>query len=184
MHRNFHSVKITTGIIDKDLPVLMICNHISWWDGIWALHVNQTLFKRKYYFMMLEEQLRKNWFLNYTGGYSLPEDLKGMIDSLEYTGELLSNSNNLVLLFPQGEIESLYKPEFNFKKGIERILQHKKNDVQIVFLVNLVDYHSNVKPTVYSYLGDFTGPHKIGIIQKEYNNFYKECLSKQIRIKF
>ncbi len=170
-------------INDRDLPILLICNHISWWDGIWALHVNQTLFRRKYFFMMLEEQLRKNWFLNYAGGYSITRNTRGVVESIDYTLELLKNKKNMVLLFPQGEIESMHKKQFNFMKGIKHILQRRKNDVQVLFLANFVDYHEKDKPAVYCYLHEYTGGIKLTEIEDDYNKFYGKCLSKQITIK-
>ncbi len=183
MHRNFHSIKITGTITDKKFPVMLICNHMSWWDGIWALHVNQTLFGRKYFFMMLEDQLRKNWFLKYTGGFSISKNSKSIMETITYTSELLKDKKNLVLLFPQGEIGSMHEREFKFKKGIERILQGIGNDVQVVFLASIIDYHSNVKPTVYSFVEDFTGRYRVEEIQECYNRFYRACISEQLKLK-
>ncbi len=62
--RNFHGVIITGEYHEKDLPILLITNHISWWDGFWADYINMKLFHRKFYFMMLEEQLLKHMFFN------------------------------------------------------------------------------------------------------------------------
>ena len=61
---------------DRNLPVLLISNHISWWDGFWAMYINLKVLKRKFHFMMLEEQLRKYWFFNYTGGFSVNKKSK------------------------------------------------------------------------------------------------------------
>ncbi len=133
--------------------------------------------------MMLEEQLRKNWFLNYAGGYSIPVSSKGKIESIHYTLELLKNPNNMVLIFPQGEIESMHKQHFSFKKGIAHILQRLTNEVQVIFLVNATDYHENVKPTVYSFLHEYTGSNKLTDIEEGYNKFHSECIAKQIKIK-
>lgn len=183
MNRNFHSIKISGNIEDRDLPILLICNHISWWDGIWALYVNQTLFRRKYFFMMLEEQLRKNWFLNYAGGYSITRNSRGVLESIDYTLELLKSKKNMVLIFPQGEIESMYKKRFDFKKGIEHILKRLENEVQVVFLANLIDYHQNKKPAVYSFLHEYKGSSKLTEVEDDYNKFYEKCISKQIKVK-
>jgi 1-acyl-sn-glycerol-3-phosphate acyltransferase len=183
MNRSFHAVKISGNIEDRGLPVLMVCNHMSWWDGIWALHINQVLFGRKYFFMMLEEQLRKNWFLNYTGGYSIAKNSRGILESIGYTVELLQSSKNAVLLFPQGEIRSMHNRNFVFEKGIVRILRQTGNEVQVVFIANIIDYHSNVKPTVYSFVHDYRGDYSLQELQDGYNNFYRECMEKQIEFK-
>lgn len=183
MKRSFHSFIIERKVEDKKLPVLLICNHISWWDGLWTLHINQQLFHRKYHFMMLEEQLNINWFFKYTGGFSIRKNSKSVIESLDYTAELLTNKNNMVLIFPQGEIGSMHDTTFIFGKGVSKILQRAKNEIQTIFVANFIDYHSNVKPTLHAYMENYSGSAKISEIQESYNSFYKDCIFGQIKIK-
>lgn len=162
---------------------MLVCNHISWWDGLWTLHINQTLFHRKYHFMMLQTMLQKNWFFKYTGGFSINKKSRSVIESLDYTAELLADENNMVLLFPQGEISSMHNREFVFDKGIEKILQRTKKEVQVIFVANLVDYLANAKPSLFAYLRNYTGNYKILEIQEAYNRFYGDCLSAQSKKK-
>lgn len=183
MKKHFHSFRIEMEVADKNLPILLICNHMSWWDGIWTLHINQQLFHRKYHFMMLEGQLRKNWFFKYTGGFSISKKSKSIIESLNYTAELLQNSANMVLIFPQGEIESMHNNNFIFEKGLEKILAKVKNRIQIILVANFVDYHSNVKPVLHAYLNDYTGGFDTVEIQSAYNSFYISCAAKQQKLK-
>ena len=37
LKRPFHSVNICGDFEVRGLPVLLIANHIGWWDGVWAL---------------------------------------------------------------------------------------------------------------------------------------------------
>jgi 1-acyl-sn-glycerol-3-phosphate acyltransferase len=183
--RHFNTIKIFGEILKKDLPVLLISNHISWWDGFWAMHLNMQIFKRKFHFMMLEEQLRKYWFFNFTGGYSINKKSKSIIETLNYTAELLRDDKNLVLIFPQGEIQTMHNQSILFEKGLERVLYNKANDIQIVFLVNLVDYFSNPKPGIFMYTSEYTDSNfNIETIQIKYNEFYKKCVEKQKQLKF
>jgi 1-acyl-sn-glycerol-3-phosphate acyltransferase len=180
INRHFGTVKIIGQVIDKNLPILLISNHISWWDGFWAMYINLNVLHRKYHFMMLEEQLRKHWFFNYTGGYSVNKKSKSIIETLDYTSELLADSNNMVLLFPQGEIQSLHNQNLKFEKGLERILKSKENAVQVVFLVNLVDYFSNRKSGIYFHIQEYAdGGFSINAIQENYNLFYAQSVEKQ-----
>ncbi|WP_319226428.1 1-acyl-sn-glycerol-3-phosphate acyltransferase [Draconibacterium orientale] len=181
MKRHFQSFSINGGIEDNGLPILLICNHVSWWDGIWTLYVNQLLFKRKYHFMMLEEELRKNWFFQYTGGFSIKKQSKSIIETFDYTAELLSDEQNLVLLFPQGNIKSIYQSNFVFEKGIEKILQRTKNDIQIIFQANLIDYFADAKPNAFFNLHQYNGAWISDEIKKAYNHFYKQCLDAQAK---
>lgn len=183
MKRSFNSFNIVQPVEDKGLPVLLVCNHVSWWDGIWAFQVNRLIFKRKFYFMMLEEQLRKHWFFKYTGGFPVARNSKQVVESLQYTSGLLEDKRNLVLFFPQGQIESMHRHQVVFHKGIEKITQGVKRDLQLVFLVCLVDYFSGVKPEVNAYLHQYTGKYSTAAIQDEYNNFYSRCIAHQLQIK-
>ena len=179
MNRMFQSVELLGDVANKEQPVLLIGNHVSWWDGIWALNLNQQVFHRKYYFMMLEEQLRKNWFFEYTGGFSIQKKSKSIIETFDYTAELLENKKNLVLLFPTGKIQSIHKNEFIFEKGVEKILQKVKNEVQVVFMINMVDYFSNAKPSVFTFFEEHTGNYTTPEMQSGFNNFYKKCTDIQ-----
>lgn len=178
---NFHRVFITGDFHEKGKPVLLISNHISWWDGFWVVYLNLKLFHRKFYYMMLEEQLRKNIFLNKAGGYSVRKGSRSVIESLEYTSELLKDKNNLVLMFPQGKIESLHNQKIRFERGIEHVLKKTGGNVQVLFLVNLIDYFSDQKPGLYMYLREYEGPDfTTETLQNEFNGFYSSSVSANI----
>lgn len=181
IRRNFHDVFIDGEFHNKKLPVLLISNHVSWWDGFWAMYLNVKLFHRKFYFMMLEDQLKKYMFFNKTGGYSIKKGSKSIIESLDYTAHLLADNKNLVLLFPQGEIQSIYTQTIRFEDGIGHIMKKVTCDIQIIFLVNLIDFFSHPKPGLYLYIEEFTGrDFTTKNVQEEYNRFYSYCISKNL----
>jgi 1-acyl-sn-glycerol-3-phosphate acyltransferase len=178
--RNFRAIQIIGEYKDSDLPIVLISNHISWWDGFWALHLNQKLLKRRFYFMMLEKQLRKYWYFNYTGGYSIKKKSKSIIETIEYSRNLLADKGNMILIFPQGEIQSMYTQSFSFEKGIGRVLHNLENSVQLIFLANFIDYFSNPKPSLYSYIQELVSwKSDRDYISAKYNEFYNDCLIKQ-----
>ena len=103
--------------------------------------------------MMLEEQLKKHWYFNYTGGFSVKKSTRSAVQTIQYSAELLSHPENLVLMFPQGKVESIHKQSFTFEKGVERILKRTdRSKVQLVFLVNSIDYFINMKPILHHYI--------------------------------
>ncbi len=185
IRRNFQDVSIKGEFHDRGLPVLLISNHISWWDGFWAVYLNRKVFNRKFfYFMMLEEQLKKNRFLRYTGGFSIKKKSKSIIESLNYTAGLLEDNRNIVIVFPQGEIQSLYNSSINFDKGLEFILKKLTGKVHIIFLTSLVDYFSGQKPGLYMYFSEYSEKElTVSAIEKEYGLFYKRCISENIKMK-
>ena len=183
INRHFSHVEVI-GEIEKssDRSILLLSNHTSWWDGFWHLYLNMKVFKKKYHFMMLEEQLRKHWYFNYTGGYSVNKSAKSVVETIQYSAELLSHSENLVLIFPQGKIGSIHKRFIEFEKGVQKILERTdRSKVQIVFMVNSIDYFVNKRPILYHYIKEYKG-NDIDYLSLEssYNTFYSESLENQI----
>lgn len=178
--KKFKTINIVSEFVPEDLPVLIITNHISWWDGFWTLIINQRILKKKPHFMMLEEQLRRYWLLNYIGGFSIRKNSRSLVESINHICEILNDKNNAVLMFPQGKIHSMHNQDFKFERGIEIILKRVNSPVQLVFMAAFVDYFSNEKPSLTLYVSNFKGPDFLTeTMQSEYNLFYKSCIEKQ-----
>jgi hypothetical protein len=180
IHQHFQEVNISGNYQEKNLPVLIISNHLSWWDGIWVMYLNIKLLKRRFHFMMLDDQIKKYRISNLVGGYSVKKRSKSIMESLKYTLELLSDYRNMVLLFPQGKIQSLYTPTIQFENGIDHILKRLNDKAQVLFLVNLVDYMSNTKPSLYMYFQEYSVNFEPGHAQEAYNSFYKQCMTEHL----
>lgn len=178
INSSFHKVVIEGEVTDRGIPVLVLANHFSWWDGFWVMYMNMKLFRRKFYFMMLEEQLRKRMFLNKTGGYSVRRGSRSIIESIQYTVDLLKDKNNMVLLFPQGRIVSNYRSSISFEKGILRVIGEVGVKAQVLFEANLVEFFSHARPTLYIYLEEYDGAGKMEDIEEAYNRFYGSTLKK------
>ncbi len=178
--RNFNSVCIDGEFADNGKSVLVIANHVSWWDGFWVEYLNQKCIHRKFYFMMLEGQLRKHWYFKYTGGYSVKKESRTIIESINYSIVLLQQPESLVLMFPQGQIHSMYNNTANFEKGVELIISNIYPETQILFVVNLVDYLSDRNPNLYVYIRQFLAKDlQQTNIEREYNNFYRQIFNTQ-----
>ena len=178
MTKHFGVIQVTGQFQDQKMPLLVISNHISWWDGFWSMYLNVKIFKRKFHFMMLEDQLRKFWFFNYSGGFSVNKKSKSILESLNYTSELLTDSDNMVLIFPQGEISTMHQQHINFENGVNRLLKDKEK-YQLIFQVNLVDYFSAKKPGIYIYIENFNNAIVERSVQESYNVFYRQCVENQ-----
>jgi 1-acyl-sn-glycerol-3-phosphate acyltransferase len=179
--KNFHKVVISGELIDKNLPVLLLSNHVSWWDGIWVMYLNIKYFNRKFHFMMLEDQIKKFRITNQVGGYSVKKGSRSIIETLRYTNEILSDKGNLVLIFPQGDIQSVYNGIIRFEKGVEKILRDNSGKIQVFMIANLVDFFSEEKPTLFIYFKELTTSEtSLDAIEKEYNTFYSCCISENI----
>ena len=160
-------------------PVLLIGNHIGWWDGFWAMYLKLEVVKRKFHFMMQEDQLLRFRFFNYTGAFSVKRKSREVVESLQYAASLLHDPANMLLIYPQGRLQSLYCMNFRFEKGIERILQGREGELQLLMSVNMIDYLAHPKPSLYIYLRDYEGSFRRNEVEEAYNRFYAECLTIQ-----
>lgn len=180
LKRNFKSIKIEGTFNDNGKPILVIANHISWWDGFWLMHLNLEILHRKFHFMMLEEQLRKHWYFQHTGAYSVKKNSRSILESLEYTSELLQYSQNMVFMFPQGKINSLYNNSIHFENGVQRLIEQSERNLQVIFVANLLDYFSDSKPNLFMYIKSYLAEDlKENSTETEYNRFYNKVLKHQ-----
>ena len=180
MNHKFHSVHVEGDFEDTGKPVLVIANHVSWWDGFWILHLNMRVIHRRFHFMMLEEQLKKHWYFQYIGGYSVKKKTRSIVESIGYTIELLRDNGNMVFMFPQGEITSMHNHDIKFEKGAQRIVDGSSDDVQVLFMANFIDYFSDPKPNVFMYLQKFPAQGlKKNQLEFHYNKFYQQALNTQ-----
>lgn len=178
----FRNVRYIGEYEEKGLPILLISNHFSWFDGFIQIPLNFKVFKRRYHFMMLEKELRKNKFLTQVGASSIVKGKRKSLESLKYAVEILQNKENLFLFFPQGAIQSVYTKEFTFEKGLlSYILKNMKNDFQLVFNINLIDYGPHRRPelSVYYKTQTIDANTTADDLENEFNRFAKACFSKQ-----
>lgn len=168
---NFRRIIIKGDVTDKKKAILVISNHSGWWDGFWIMHLNMKLFRRKYHFMMLEDQLLKNRFFMKTGGYPVRKKSRSILASINHTIELLKIDENMVLIFPQGKIESAHKDDIRFEKGIARITA--ETSAQVIFTANFTDYLSARKPTLFIFIMEYQGDGSFTDIESSYRDFYR-----------
>lgn len=178
---HFKSIHIQGELEAEDAPLLTIANHFSFWDGFLVQYLNLKRIHKKFYFMMLEEQLEKRMFLNKSGGFSISKDPREMIKSINHAAGLLRDSKHMVLMFPQGLIETKYRYPFHFEKGVEAILKRSSGDVRILFIANMIEYYSQARPSLFIYyeqpeLGAFPDRETI---EAAYNDFFARCIDKQ-----
>lgn len=179
LKRNFHQLNIHGDLNDEGKAVLVLANHYSWWDGFFVLHLNEKLFKRKFTFLMTERELNKHWYFKFTGGIAIRKGSRSTLGSLQYCANLLSDPRYLMLLFPQGKFESLHQHQLKLEKGFETVLRNTQQTVQLLFVVNLIEYFSNPKPSVFIYAKTYRYDQQSALdMQEAYHHFYEECRLK------
>ncbi|MFO7852536.1 MAG: 1-acyl-sn-glycerol-3-phosphate acyltransferase [Bacteroidota bacterium] len=178
MKNNFRSVTFVDDPGPTERPLLIIGNHFSWYDGFFMNYYNNEVLKKKFHVMMLKEQLKGRLFLNKAGAFSINPGTRDIVESLHYSSELLNDPNNMLLMYPTGEIQSSYISSFRFMKGLDKILAD--NDPEIRFYACLIDYFSERKPAAWIYFhvvdSSLKTTHEL---EKAYNEFYKACIPRQ-----
>jgi hypothetical protein len=121
-------------------------------------------------------------FLNKAGAYSInPGNRSSVKESLKYTLDLLQDSKNLVVFYPQGKFQSLTNPRVKFEKGAGYLIKRLKEKVHLVFYVALVDYFEHRKPSLSIYFHQVDPPlaAKNFELETHYNLFLADCIKKQ-----
>lgn len=170
---------------EKDKAILLLANHFSWWDGFLIFHLNKIYFKKKFHVMVLQETAEKVKFFKYLGAFSVQKNAKSIIKSLDYAGELLDDPENLVLIFPQGELNSLHVPNISFEKGVSRIIASSKKQFQYIFAAILIDYFDQRKPHVNVHLQNWEAQEyaSLQVIKSAYNKHFESAIKQQIEVK-
>ena len=179
LKRHFHEININSNVNPENKPIIIVANHFSWWDGFYVVYINYKIFHKKLHVMMLEEQLKKHRILSKAGAFSVTKGKKSILESIDYCISLLNNPCNLLLFYPQGEIQSSYAFPVKFDKGLLKILEATDKEFQLLFLVVLTDYFSNKKPVLNLNMMEFSGQFNHGEIEKAYNSFMARCIQNQ-----
>ena len=157
--RHFHEIQLFGKLpeIPDDLPLLLLPNHSTWWDGFFVYLLNKRLFRRTTYLMMLEAQLTKYKFFAKIGAYSIaPEHRRSIVESLEYTVELLNRKTSLVAIFPQGQLLPWDQRPLGYKRGVEWILRKYGKPVTLLPLAIRTEFLGEKRPSVFFLFGDAT----------------------------
>jgi 1-acyl-sn-glycerol-3-phosphate acyltransferase len=184
MRRAFNRLVVTPFTPKPGHSVLLLCNHFSWWDGLWGNYLAYWHLNRHLYIMMQEDHLQKRMLLNLFGGFSINRSSREMVKSLQYAAGLLNDPENLVVVFPQGELISNHTTEIKVEKGIERLIKNIKGPCQIVYNCALIDYFESLKPSVFFHLYDcgVAGEVSFDELIARINAFHQHALKAQIHV--
>ena len=141
-------------MIDNSKGLIVTPNHFSWWDGFFVYWLNKKLLKKKLFILMLEEQLMRYWFFKYLGCYSIElNDKRKTFASLKYTLDLVSNSDNVITIYPQGEIHPYDHRPIVIKDGINFLSQKARATFSILPIAFKIHYSNEKLPTIYVRFG-------------------------------
>ncbi|QHS54440.1 glycerol acyltransferase [Mucilaginibacter sp. 14171R-50] len=183
--KEFHEFIYNNAEVDKNKSVLLIANHFSFWDALLLFCLNEKLFKKNFHVMILQETAKKVSSLRYGGAFSVNKGSRDMLRSLNYASQLLSDPDNLVLMFPQGRLFSNFTSHVTFQKGIMKLIENATDHYQVIFAATFIQYLQHKKPTVTVYLkredDNFKGK-TINDLQSSYQQHYQSSKQQQTEI--
>ncbi len=155
--RHFHAMRLLgePPRAEPNLPLLLLPNHSTWWDGFFIHLLNKKIFLRRPYVMMLEEQLVRYPFFTRVGVFSIdPKSPASMRASLRYAANVLRDPQNLLAIFPQGELRPWDKRPLGYKRGLEVILKLHTGPVNLLPLAIRAEFLGEQKPSVFFMFGE------------------------------
>ena len=185
VRRNFRQINFNKIEVDKDRSVLLLANHISWWDGFLLYYINHMVFKRKFHVLVIEKTMRQVSFFKYMGAFSISKNSREMLASLAYASALLDEPGNLVLIFPQGKLYSNFTDVINFEKGLMKIMRGTAKKFQTVFAATFIEGLQYKKPSVSVYLAnaaESSSHENINGLQQAYRQHYDNAKTQQTKI--
>lgn len=188
LRRRFNKIVINDIEIKPGYSYLLMCNHFSFLDGFLAYYLCSKVIlgenkMRRLYIMSLKKQMEKNKWLRYCGSFSIDPGKRSIKESFGYAGEVLSQPGNLLLFYPQGNLESNHVPRIQFEDGLNQIVPLIKGKCQLIWSSNIYEYFESTKPSVYFDMLDCGTNHDFDFdtIQQKINQHHKKAIEKQIR---
>ncbi|MVN90716.1 1-acyl-sn-glycerol-3-phosphate acyltransferase [Mucilaginibacter aquatilis] len=181
--RNFKAFNFNEVSIDANKSVLLLANHFGWWDGFLLYWLNHLLIKKKFHIMILEDTVRKVFFLKYMGAFSVVKNSRSMLESLQFTAELLNDPSNLVLVFPQARLYSNFIDDIHFERGLGRVIKQAAGKFQYVFAATFIEYFSHKKPSVNVYVQRHDeGIDHVDDLKPVFQQHYQQAKAQQTQI--
>lgn len=134
---------------DINIPLIIYCNHSSWWDGLVAFQISVRAALDSY-LMMEEKQLRKYFLFRLLGAFSVVrEKPREAYKSIAYASRLLTtNPRRTVWIFPQGEIMPNDRRPVTIFPGLAKIVE-KTGKCRAAALAIRYEFFGEFKPQIF-----------------------------------
>ena len=166
-----------------------MCNHFGFIDGFFAYYLCFKWLNKKQkikglYTMSVKKQMEKNWWLKYAGSFSIDPGKRSIDESLTYAAELLKESGNVLIYFPQGNLESCHVRNIHFMDGLYEITTRTNGNCQLIWCSNILEYFENNKPSIYFNFLDCGTNHQFDFesLKQKVNKHHAASLDKTLRL--
>lgn len=157
--RRFNKMVLNDIEIKPGHSYILMCNHFGFFDGFFAYYlcfkyINKKQKLKGIYTMSVKKQMEKNWWLKYSGSFSVEPGKRSVDESLDYSASILNEPGNLLIYYPQGNLESAYIRHIAFQDGIYEIITRTQGNCQLIWSSVLLEYFESTKQSVYFNLLD------------------------------
>jgi 1-acyl-sn-glycerol-3-phosphate acyltransferase len=166
MKKQFHGVHVA-GLgnierIDRSLPIIIYCNHSSWWDAMLAFVLAREVFALDTYAMMEEKQLQRYRFFRLIGAFSVVrESPRAAVESMRYAASLFVRPNVALWIYPQGVMVPNDLRPLRFYPGVARIAA-MVGRVQFVPVAHRFEFLMQQRPEALTLIGEPWTPQDAG----------------------
>lgn len=180
----FNKIKISSVHIKPEHSYLLMCNHFSFLDGFLVYYLTHKLFrKKKLHIMVMKKQMEKNWWLRYIGCFSIDPGRRSIEETFEYTAALLAKPGNVVVIYPQGNMESTHIRRIKFEDGLNQIVPQIKGKCQLLWSSNILEYFESTKPSLqYNLLDCGTNEdYDFEVLKQRVNHHHRNSIEQNFR---
>jgi hypothetical protein len=186
--KRFNKMVINPIEIKPNHSYILMCNHFGFADGFFSYYIAFKMINRQHklkglYTMSVKKQMEKNWWLKYCGSFSVEPGKRSVNESLDYAAEILNTPGNILLFFPQGNLESQHIRSIEFKDGIYEIVNRIKGTCQLIWSSNILEYFESTKPSAYCSLLDCGTNHEFDFerLKQTVNDHHLRAMRKMVR---
>jgi chlorobactene lauroyltransferase len=164
MRRQFYGVHVG-GLehverLDRMRPVIFVCNHSSWWDGMLAFVLSKDIFHLESFAMMEEKQMRRYPFFRMIGAFSVVrESPRQAVESMRYAASVFTKPNVALWIYPQGVLLANDIRPLRVYPGVARIAA-MLDGVQLVPVAHRYEFLLEQRPEAFTLVGEPWTPTK------------------------
>lgn len=188
IRKRFNKMIINPIEIKANHSYILMCNHFGFLDGFFAYYLIFKMIDKQQklkglYTMSVKKQMEKKPWLKYFGSFSVEPGSWSIKESLEYAAELLNTPGNILLFYPQAELESQHIRHINFKDGIKEIINRINGNCQLIWSSNILEYFESLKPSTYFNVLDCGTNHNFDFekLKESVNNYHFKSMRKLVR---
>jgi 1-acyl-sn-glycerol-3-phosphate acyltransferase len=171
LKRHFHAIAIETNSIprpgtfdqDRSLPMVVYCNHPSWWDPLLAHYMNQRLFKpRQFYAPIDASALQKYKVFEKLGFFGVDlQSTRGAASFLKTTAEIFRRPESALWLTPEGRFADVRDHDAELMPGLSHLCSRLDRGIVVPMSLEYVFWEERL-PECLIRFGDWVSIEKSG----------------------